>query len=73
VRIAADLVKLTPPEVACHHLTGTAAKDILLAPAWCNRKWAVLNAIHDELARRGTRQGARARSLANPAGAVRST
>jgi radical SAM protein (TIGR01212 family) len=73
VRIAADLVELTPPQVTYHRLTGTAAKDILLAPAWCNRKWAVLNAIHDELARRGTRQGDRTTSLVKPAGAVRST
>ncbi|MEA3275421.1 MAG: TIGR01212 family radical SAM protein [Pseudomonadota bacterium] len=57
VRIAADLIEQTPPEVLYHRLTGTASLDVLLAPGWCNRKWAVLNAIHGELARRGTRQG----------------
>ncbi len=53
----ADLVELTPPEVLMHRLTGTASADILLSPAWCNRKWAVLNGIANELQRRGRRQG----------------
>ncbi len=60
VQICADLVERTPPEVIYHRLTGTASKDILLAPEWCSRKWAVLNAIEAELFRRGTRQGDRA-------------
>ncbi|WJW74993.1 TIGR01212 family radical SAM protein [Thiohalobacter sp. IOR34] len=52
VSIAADLVEQTPPEVVFHRLTGTAEARLLLAPAWCSRKWAVLNAIEGELARR---------------------
>jgi len=40
-----------------HRLTGTAPSDILLAPAWCARKWAVLNAVWAELKRRESRQG----------------
>lgn len=60
VSICADLIERTPAEVTYHRLTGTAARDILLAPAWCGRKWAVLNAIEAELYRRGTRQGDRA-------------
>lgn len=59
VSIAADLIERTPPEVRFHRVTGTASADILLAPAWCGRKWAVLNAIEAELRRRGTRQGSR--------------
>lgn len=59
VAIAADLIERTPPEVRFHRLTGTASKAILLAPDWCGRKWAVLNAIEAELRRRGTRQGSR--------------
>ena len=46
VQAAADLIHRTPGEVIFHRLTGTASADILLAPAWCSRKWAVLNAIH---------------------------
>lgn len=59
INTAADLVELTPPDIIYHRLTGTASLDILLAPAWCNWKWRVLNGIERELARRGTRQGQR--------------
>ena len=52
VRIAADLVEHTPPQVVFHRLTGTASPEILLAPAWCSKKWAVLNALELELRRR---------------------
>jgi len=58
-RIAADLIERTPWAVVFHRVTGTAASDILLAPAWCVKKWDVLNGIADELERRGSRQGAR--------------
>ena len=59
IATVADLVERTPPEVVYHRLTGTAEEAILLAPAWCNWKWRVLNGIEDELARRGSRQGCR--------------
>jgi radical SAM protein (TIGR01212 family) len=61
VGIASDLVEHTPSTVLYHRLTGTAPKDILLAPMWCARKWAVLNAIWAELRRRGASQGQLAR------------
>ncbi len=64
VASVADLVEHTPPEVVYHRLTGTASRRILLAPAWCSRKWAVLNAVALELERRGTRHGAGIRSHA---------
>lgn len=53
VDIAADLIRVTPPEVVYHRVTATAAARILLAPAWCARKWRVLNAIEAALADRG--------------------
>lgn len=52
VQIAADLVQATPNEVVWHRLTGTASREILLAPLWCAEKWRVLNAITRELQRR---------------------
>ncbi|MBK1694932.1 TIGR01212 family radical SAM protein [Chromatium weissei] len=58
VNVCADLIERTPPAVIYHRLTGTAAREILLAPSWCHQKWAVLNAIEAELSRRNTRQGA---------------
>lgn len=57
VGIVADLIERTPRSVLFHRLTGTARATLLLAPAWCAGKWRVLNAITDELARRGTAQG----------------
>jgi radical SAM protein (TIGR01212 family) len=57
IAIAADLVEQTPPMIVYHRLTGTASPEILLAPAWCAKKWIVLNGIEAELRRRGTAQG----------------
>jgi radical SAM protein (TIGR01212 family) len=63
INIAADLVERTPESVIYHRVTGSASKDILLAPQWCGGKWAVLNGIEWELARRGSRQGSALTSL----------
>ncbi len=52
VGLAADLVGRTPPSVIFHRLTATAPPQLLLAPAWCARKWEVLNRIAAELAAR---------------------
>jgi len=58
IDIAADLIERTPAQVIYHRVTGTANRDILLAPDWCSKKWIVLNGIERELTRRGSRQGA---------------
>lgn len=50
VQTVADMVRRTPPEIVFHRLTGTASSDVLLAPAWCVKKWRVLNAIENALA-----------------------
>ena len=57
ISIAADMIERTPPEVCFHRATGTAEAGILLAPEWCSQKWAILNGIEKELARRGSYQG----------------
>ncbi len=57
IRHVCDLIERTPENIVFHRVTGTAAKDILLAPDWCSQKWNVLNGIERELARRGHRQG----------------
>lgn len=56
---AADLIERTPWDVPYHRITGTAPKELLLAPLWCTQKWPVLNAIEAELAIRNSRQGAK--------------
>ncbi len=66
VRVAAELIERTPWAVVYHRLTGTAPAHLLLAPQWCAHKWPVVNAIVAELARRGSRQGAKTGLHATP-------
>ncbi|RMG34507.1 MAG: TIGR01212 family radical SAM protein [Gammaproteobacteria bacterium] len=63
IETAADLIEATPPEVVYHRLTGTASPSILLAPAWCARKWQVIDGIANLLQQRGSRQGNRLDTL----------
>lgn len=57
IEAVVQLVAHTPESVVYHRLTGTAPKEILLAPSWCNKKWIVLNGITHRLADSGIRQG----------------
>lgn len=61
---AADLIVRTPSPVVYHRVTGTSPEQLLLAPSWCAKKWAVLNGIERELVRRGVGQGGR--TIAHP-------
>lgn len=63
VRIVCELIELTPPHIVFHRLTGTAPKNMLLAPEWCGHKWTVINAIHTELFKRCTYQGVHTHSF----------
>lgn len=56
VALAADVIQCTPTDIVFHRLTATAAASLLLAPAWCAQKWAVLNAIEAELVVRKARR-----------------
>jgi len=55
--LVCDMLERIPPRYVIHRLTGTASRDVLLAPSWCAGKWSVINAIHAEMRRRGRRQG----------------
>ncbi|MEA3465047.1 MAG: TIGR01212 family radical SAM protein [Thermodesulfobacteriota bacterium] len=57
VQLAVDFLERLHPATLIHRLTGDGPRDILLAPRWSLKKWEVLNAIEDELAKRGTVQG----------------
>lgn len=46
-----EMIRMLPPEVVVHRLTGTASKEILLAPAWCHKKWDILNQINHGLSK----------------------
>jgi len=57
VNLVCDFLERRDPGIFIHRLTGDGGRD-LIAPAWSAAKFEVLNAIDDELQRRGTRQGA---------------
>jgi radical SAM protein (TIGR01212 family) len=59
VALIADVLERLPPETLIHRLTGDGPRATLLAPLWSLNKWAVLNAIDAEMARRGSVQGCR--------------
>jgi radical SAM protein (TIGR01212 family) len=60
VGIVADVLERLPSETLIHRLTGDGPRELLLAPLWSLNKWEVLNAIDDELVRRGSKQGCKA-------------
>ena len=57
VGLVCDFLERLDPRIFIQRLTGDGGKD-LLAPLWSAAKFEVLNAIDDELERRGSRQGA---------------
>ncbi|WP_303720632.1 TIGR01212 family radical SAM protein [Malonomonas rubra] len=57
VELVVDVIERLPPDTLIQRLTGDGPRHILLAPLWSMNKWEVLNAIDDELEKRGTRQG----------------
>lgn len=52
VLTAADLIDMTPEDIIYHRVTATASDDLLLSPAWCSKKWLVINKITQELHKR---------------------
>ena len=59
IGLVCDLIEIIPPEVTIHRLTADAPRKTLIAPEWSYMKRSILNGIHAELRRRGTRQGSR--------------
>lgn len=57
IRLVCDILEKVPPQVTIHRLTADAPRSTLIAPEWSFRKRTILNGIHAELRRRGTRQG----------------
>ncbi|MBQ7475359.1 MAG: TIGR01212 family radical SAM protein [Clostridia bacterium] len=57
VAVVCDQLELLPPECVIARLSGEAPEDVLVAPAWCRRKIAVMNDVDRELFRRGSWQG----------------
>ncbi len=57
VASACDMLELLPPATVIERLTGDPLKSRLVAPGWTLRKQDILQAIEQELTRRGSRQG----------------
>lgn len=57
VELVCDFLERLRPDILIHRLTGDGHRDSLLAPLWSLAKFEVLNAIDNELSRRGSRQG----------------
>ncbi|MBI2309134.1 MAG: TIGR01212 family radical SAM protein [Rhodocyclales bacterium] len=53
VETAAELIRRTPREVIFHRVTATARPPTLIAPDWCQTRWAAAHALCAELARDG--------------------
>lgn len=56
-RLIADCLRVLPPEVVVHRLTGDGAKKDLLAPLWSGDKKQVLNTLNRTLDQLNVRQG----------------
>jgi len=62
VRTLVDFIELLPPTMIVDRISGDAPPDYFVGPSWCLDKPAVKNAVLQEFARRGTRQGDRYQS-----------
>jgi len=52
-----DLLEIIPPETVIHRLQADCPRDVLVAPAWMNRKALILNDIDRTLEARNSWQG----------------
>ena len=57
VNIICDQLEIIPQNIIIHRITGDAPRDMLIGPMWSLKKWEVLNAIDQEMERRGSYQG----------------
>lgn len=57
IGLVAECIRLMPPQMVIHRLTGDGDKKHLIAPAWSADKKRVLNALHAALSRDHVEQG----------------
>ncbi|GAB3525773.1 tRNA modification radical SAM protein MnmL/YtqA [Photobacterium alginatilyticum] len=60
--IAAEMIRLTPPEVVYHRVSASARRPTLLAPTWCENRWLAMT----EIGRRLDQDGAQGSALEQP-------
>ena len=59
VQIICDQLEIIPDHIIIHRITGDAPRHMLIGPMWSLNKWEVLNAIDQEMERRGSVQGSK--------------
>ena len=57
VQIICNQLEIIPKSIIIHRITGDAPRDMLIGPMWSLKKLEVLNAIDEEMERRGSYQG----------------
>ncbi len=53
IDIAAELIRLTPPEIVYHRVSAAARRPTLLAPLWCENRWLAMTEIGRRLDKLG--------------------
>ncbi|QEZ92380.1 TIGR01212 family radical SAM protein [Proteus sp. CD3] len=53
VYIAGEMIRYTPPEIIYHRVCASARKPTLLAPEWCENHWLGMNALYQDLLKKG--------------------
>ncbi|CAG18966.1 MULTISPECIES: TIGR01212 family radical SAM protein [Photobacterium] len=56
--IAAEMIRLTPPEVVFHRVSASARRPTLLAPTWCENRWLAMIDIGKYLDQHGAQGSA---------------
>lgn len=57
INLVCDQLEILPDTMIVHRLTGDGKRDELVGPLWSLKKWEVLNAIDDTMAKRNSYQG----------------
>lgn len=57
INLVCDQLEILPDTMIVHRLTGDGKRDELVGPLWSLKKWEVLNAIDDTMAKRNSFQG----------------
>jgi len=59
IQLVLDCLRILPPQVVIHRLTGDGAKKDLIAPLWSADKKRVLNAMNRAMEQENVKQGER--------------
>ena len=49
IKLAAEAIRLIPPNITIHRITGDVPRNILISPTWSYEKLRILNGINKEL------------------------